>query len=66
MLEAVRNSVSFIQADSLHLIGNLQREARLFVNSDVVVFDFGAYSAHQVALELHRLMFNGREALIIV
>ena len=59
-------SFHFLQIDTLHLVGNLQRECGLFIQFDVVVSHFGGKITHNEGFQLDNLIFNGREAFVIV
>ena len=58
--------ISWVDLHSRHLVRNFQWECRLFVDSHVVVSDFGRQASHQEGFQLHCLVFNGRKALVIV
>ena len=54
------------QFDAFHLVGDFQRESRLFVQFDVVVSHFGGDVPHEKHFQQNRLILNGRKAFIIV
>ena len=62
----VYRSLYWFDSESFHLITDLQREACLFVQFDVLVSHFGAQVTYDEGLEQHRLILNGRNAFVIV
>ena len=59
-------SFHFRQPEARHFIVDFQRERSFFVQADVGVFQLSGEVAHEEGLQQHRLVFNGRKALVIV